>query len=147
MLADKYRPSPFFPITSLQAQCFHALTHSLAQRRTAISFTDNMFRTLSIATGVVPPSLRSHSSRRSLRLDPSATQLAPEIDSRSLGPQSGKETHTNPLPSERPSPFNAVFRHSMHGNTVQRKVWSHAANSGKLFFVTEGLRGQSKWGP
>src|SRR6266404_4759114 len=97
--------------------------------------------------GWYPPSLRSHSSRRSLRLDPSATQLAPEIDSRSLGPQSGKETHTNPLPSERPSPFNAVFRHSMRGNTVQRKVWSHAANSGKLFFVTEGLRGQSKWGP
>jgi hypothetical protein len=34
----------------------------------------------------------------------------------------------------------------MHGNTIHRKVWSHTANSGKLFFVTEGLRGQSKWG-
>jgi hypothetical protein len=34
----------------------------------------------------------------------------------------------------------------MHGNTIQRKVWSHTVNSGRLFFVTEGLRGQSKWG-
>ena len=42
------------------------------------------------------------------------------------------------------SPFNALFRHSMHGNTIQRKVWSHTVNSGRLFFVTEGLRGQSK---
>jgi hypothetical protein len=46
-------------------------------------------------------------------------------------------------PSKPPSPFNAVFRHSMHGNTVQRNVWSHTAKSGKLFFVTEGLGGQS----
>jgi hypothetical protein len=50
------------------------------------------------------------------------------------------------IPPELALPFNAVFRRSMHGNTVQRKGWSHTAKSGKLFFVTEGLRGQSKLG-
>lgn len=30
------------------------------------------------------------------------------------------------------SPFNAVYRHSMRRNTIQRKVWSHIANSGTL---------------
>jgi hypothetical protein len=29
-------------------------------------------------------------------------------------------------------PFNALYRHSMHRNTIQRKVWSHKANSGRL---------------
>jgi hypothetical protein len=58
----------------------------------------------------------------------------------------GKATHQIHSSYELASPFNAVFRHSMHGNTIQRKVWSHTANSGKLLFVTEGLRGQSKWG-
>src|SRR5882757_532946 len=37
-----------------------------------------------------------------------------------------------------PSPFNAVYRHSMHGNTVRRKVWSHTANSGRLDAETFG---------
>jgi hypothetical protein len=35
-------------------------------------------------------------------------------------------------------PFNAVYRHSMHRNTVQRKVWSHKANSGRLDAETLG---------
>jgi hypothetical protein len=35
-------------------------------------------------------------------------------------------------------PFNAVYRHSMHRNTVQRKVWSHKANSGRLDAETFG---------
>jgi hypothetical protein len=30
------------------------------------------------------------------------------------------------------SPFNAVFRHSMHGNTVQRNVWCRKAKFGRL---------------
>jgi hypothetical protein len=30
------------------------------------------------------------------------------------------------------APFNAVYRHSMHRNTIQRKVWSRIANSGRL---------------
>jgi len=34
--------------------------------------------------------------------------------------------------SRLPSPFNAVYRHSMRGNTIRRKVWSHTANSGRL---------------
>src|SRR5437899_3505239 len=55
--------------------------------------------------------------------------------------QNKRKSHICPEP---PFPFNALFRHSMHRNTVRRKVWSHTVNSGKLFFVTEGVRGQSK---
>src|SRR6267143_5369321 len=54
MLASINRPSPFLPITSLQPQHYHAITHSFAQRRSTISSVLNSFRTLSIATGVVP---------------------------------------------------------------------------------------------
>src|ERR1700757_3453951 len=89
MLADKYRPSPFFPITSLQAQCFHGLTHSLAQRRTPISFTDNMFRTLSICNGGGTPlhpfatlPRRGHPCAR-----PHPPQRASEIHSLQHGPE------------------------------------------------------------
>ena len=46
--------TPLLPITSLQPSQFHAVTHSFAQRRTAISPILNGFHTLSIATGVVP---------------------------------------------------------------------------------------------
>src|SRR6266481_136228 len=55
MLASINRPSPFLPITSLQPQQFHTVTHSFAQRRSIIPSIFNSFRTLSIATGVVPP--------------------------------------------------------------------------------------------
>src|SRR5260221_14427463 len=48
--------SLFLPITSLQTLQSHAITHSFAQRRSVISPFFNSFRTLSIATGVVPPS-------------------------------------------------------------------------------------------
>src|ERR1700720_4475064 len=47
--------TPLSPITSLQTQQFHAITHSFPQRRLAISLALNGFRTLFIATGVVPP--------------------------------------------------------------------------------------------
>src|SRR5258708_26877427 len=47
--------SLFLPITSLQTLQSHAITHSFAQRRSVISPFFNSFRTLSIATGVVPP--------------------------------------------------------------------------------------------
>src|SRR6266446_1762321 len=56
MLASINRPSPFLPITSLQPQHYHAITHSFPQRHSAIPPIFNGFRTLSIATGVVPPS-------------------------------------------------------------------------------------------
>jgi hypothetical protein len=46
--------TPLLPITSLQTQQFHAITHSFAQRRAAIPPVFNGFRTLSIATGVYP---------------------------------------------------------------------------------------------
>jgi len=46
--------TPVLPITSLQPSQFHAVTHSFAQQRTAISPILNTFHTLSIATGVVP---------------------------------------------------------------------------------------------
>src|SRR6266404_7498976 len=48
-------PSPFPPITSLQAQHYHAIAHSFAQRQPSIPSIFNSFRTLSIATEVVPP--------------------------------------------------------------------------------------------
>ena len=68
--------TPFPLITSLQILQFHAITHSFAQRRTSIYPVLNSFRTLSIATGVVPPcranvstsTSRSPSTRRKLRL-------------------------------------------------------------------------------
>ena len=46
------RSTPLLPITSLQPQQFHAITHSFAQRRAAIPPIFNGFRTLSITTGV-----------------------------------------------------------------------------------------------
>jgi hypothetical protein len=57
--------TPLFLITSIQPLYFHAIAHSFAQRRTAISHAFNCLRTLSIATGVYPlrslcpPSVRS----------------------------------------------------------------------------------------
>jgi hypothetical protein len=48
------RPTPLLPITSLQPQQFHAITHSFAQPPSAIPPVLNGFRTLSIATGVYP---------------------------------------------------------------------------------------------
>ena len=47
--------TPLLPITSLQPQQFHAITHSFAQRRAAIPPIFNGFRTLSIATRVYYP--------------------------------------------------------------------------------------------
>jgi hypothetical protein len=47
-------PTPLFLITSVQPQQFQAITHSFAQRRSAIPSILNSFRTLSIATGVAP---------------------------------------------------------------------------------------------
>ena len=49
------RLSSFALITSVQDQQFHKLTHSFAQRRHANFPVLNGLRTLSIATGVVPP--------------------------------------------------------------------------------------------
>src|SRR5258707_618345 len=47
-------PTLLLPITSLQPQQLHAITHSFAQRRAAIPPILNSFHTLSVATGVVP---------------------------------------------------------------------------------------------
>src|SRR6266403_2290307 len=51
--------TPFLPITSLQPQYFQAVTHSFVRRRSTIPPVFNNFRTLSVATGVVPLSCRS----------------------------------------------------------------------------------------
>src|SRR6266478_2548278 len=48
--------SPFPPITSLQPQHYHEIAHSFAPRQPAIPSILNNFRTLSVATGAVPPS-------------------------------------------------------------------------------------------
>src|ERR1700687_3250422 len=58
------RSTPLLPITSLQPQQFHAITHSFAQRRAAIPPIFSGFRTLSIATGVC---LGSNSRRQTFR--------------------------------------------------------------------------------
>src|SRR6266478_2678345 len=68
MLGSINRLSPFLPITSLQPQQFHTVTHSFPQRRSAISSVLNSFRTLSIATGVVPHSHSDLSLRGSVPL-------------------------------------------------------------------------------
>src|SRR6266436_1469948 len=47
-------PTPFLPITSLQLQYFQAVTHSFVRRRSTIRPVFNNFRTLFVATGVVP---------------------------------------------------------------------------------------------
>jgi hypothetical protein len=47
---------PLLPITSLQSLRFHAITHSFAQRQPVNAFSIKGLRTLSIVTGVVPPS-------------------------------------------------------------------------------------------
>jgi hypothetical protein len=59
------RSTPLLPITSLQPRQFHAITHSFAQRRAAIPPIFNGFRTLSIATGVYPPTFPSGPRRLS----------------------------------------------------------------------------------
>src|ERR1700730_12652877 len=144
MLANRNCSSPFPPITSLQPQSLHAVTHSLAQRRPAICLRINPFRTLSIATGWYPPRVVPVTSHHCITPRP-----ALEIDPCGLGPRWVLERRTRKytLPSELASPFNAVFRHSMHGNTIHRKVSSHTANSGKLFFVTEGSGANPSGGP
>jgi len=52
MLARRDLASSFLPITSLQAQPFHAITHSFAQRRHAIPPILNSFRTLLPLTAI-----------------------------------------------------------------------------------------------
>jgi hypothetical protein len=148
-------PSPFLPITSLQLQHLQAVTHSFAQRRPAIPPVFNNFRTLSVATGVVPlwpdfsggpnpPFLLSVFSSGYKRCPPSACtayvvvlrcRRRGDVITPKLWP--GKN-NLNGKSSISLSPFNAVYRHSMHGNTVRRKVWSHTANSGRLDVETFG---------
>src|SRR6266436_2864972 len=62
MLVRSKRTSPFPPITSLQPQHYHEITHSFAPRQPAIPSILSNFRTLSVATGVVPPSALSRPS-------------------------------------------------------------------------------------
>ncbi|SRR6266404_3878784 len=52
MLARRNLASSFLPITSLQPQWFHAITHSFAQRRHAIPPILNSFRTLLPLTAI-----------------------------------------------------------------------------------------------
>src|SRR5258708_2163902 len=52
MLPRQERTSSLLPITSVQAQQFHAVANSFAQQRDAIPSILSSFRTLSVATGV-----------------------------------------------------------------------------------------------
>jgi hypothetical protein len=59
--------TPFLPITSLQTQQFHAITHSFAQRQSNIPIISNALRPLSVATWVAPP---FHSNASPVSLQP-----------------------------------------------------------------------------
>ncbi len=147
--------TPFLPITSPQFPYFQAVAHSFVRRRSTIRPVFNNFRTLSVATGVVPsplslsvqsqlPVLVLHCLafypfRRGAFLAKSFVSFVP------CRPPSDRTTvfwlQNNSeckILRRLPSPFNAVYRHSMHGNTVRRKVWSHTANSGRLDAETFG---------
>ena len=144
-------PSYHIPPTPV----FQAVTPSFVRRPSTIPPVFNNFRTLSVATGVVPLSV---SLSVELRLP------VPALHCLAVLPVSGwsvsrtivrfvrsvptiERSHqgflvkNNPeckILRRLPSPFNAVYRHSMHGNTVRRKVWSHTANSGRLDAETFG---------
>jgi hypothetical protein len=49
--------TPLPLVTSIQPQYFHAITHSFAQRQSAIPPSINSFRTLPVTTGVYPLSV------------------------------------------------------------------------------------------
>src|SRR5260370_39085820 len=67
MLPRQKCATSLLPITSVQAQQFHAVTHSFAQRRDAISSILSMFLTLSVATGVGTPLLFCSPPERAAR--------------------------------------------------------------------------------
>src|SRR6266404_3610846 len=67
MLRRQKRASSFLPITSVQTQQFHVITHSFAQRRDTIPSIFSSFRTLSVATGVGTPLLFCSTPERAAR--------------------------------------------------------------------------------
>ena len=52
---DRAITTPLFLIAYLQLLYFHGIAHSFAQRRPSIRLAFSNLRTLSVATGVVPP--------------------------------------------------------------------------------------------
>jgi len=147
--------TPFLPITSLQLQHLQAVTHSFAQRRWTISSVFNNFRTLSVVMGGGTLSCQVFrgfrvggfrsplfSCRYKLFLLFRTICVAPRGVLQFDMPLRCTRTNVRlrrcfPVGKMRNShvalsPFNAVYRHSMRGNTVRRKVWSHTANSGRL---------------
>src|SRR6266403_6236180 len=148
-------PTPFLPITSLQLQYFQAVTHSFVRRRSTIPPVFNNFRTLCVATGGGTPLCQSFGAITAAGscspLFSGFTRFGLERFSHNRSFRSFRAGHQAIPPSfsgekqlrmqilrRLPSPFNAVYRHSMHGNTVRRKVWSHTANSGRLDAETFG---------
>lgn len=155
MLVDSELPTPFLPITSLQFPYFQTVAHSFARRRSTIPPVFNNFRTLSVATGVVPLSCQSFGAITAVGscspmfsvLPVSAWSVSRTIVRFVRSAPTTERLHQRFLAENNseckilgrlPSPFNAVYRHSMHGNTVRRKVWSHTANSGRLDAETFG---------
>ncbi len=67
MLPRQKRASCLLPITSVQTQQFHAITHSFAQRRDVIPSILSNFCTLSVATGVGTPLLFFGALQRAAR--------------------------------------------------------------------------------
>ena len=99
--------------------CFHNLTNP---------FFHNSFPLTSMQTPGgcgVPPS----SAALSLEGPASSSGLRKY---RHIASRSQRETKANAKRTQPCVPFNALYRHSMHRNTIQRKVWSHKANSGRL---------------
>jgi hypothetical protein len=77
-LLPSLSPTPFPPITYIQAPCFHAITHSFAQRQSATSPAFNSFRTLSVTTGVYANGFPLHALRTSAP-SPAATRSGWQI--------------------------------------------------------------------
>jgi len=107
--------SPFFDFLSL---CFQNLTNPFSHNHFLFTSMQNPR-----GVGVHPPRPRfARSSARQFGL----------VQVPSYRQQTARKTRATPRRTQPCLPFNALYRHSMHRNTVQRKVWSHNANSGRL---------------
>src|SRR5258706_513408 len=67
MLLRQKRASSFLPITSVQTQQFHVITHSFPQRGNPFPSIFSIFPTFSAARGVVTPLLFFSAPRRPAR--------------------------------------------------------------------------------
>ena len=100
MLARRNPASSFLPITSLQAQPFHAITDSFAQRRHAIPSILNSFRTLLPLTAISFFASQFHAFVRFL------SSIQPQVSSfQSLAASCASPKKSSPLESNKSGLF------------------------------------------